>query len=94
MLVTLVGTLLNDTVDKDSVAFSYGSCQKFVSHRQEMRGGGVMCLVNNVYRTCKLLKLQNFPESSDCLVIMLNSISAVLLVVNRPGPPTCLDAVT
>ena len=64
---------------------------KFVAHRNDRRGGGVLCLVSDCYMADELGKPSNWPQSCDGVIVKLSSIASVLVVVYRPPDCTCDD---
>ena len=64
---------------------------KFVAHRSDRRGSGVLCLVSDGYMAVDLGKPSNWPHSCDGVIVKLSSIASDLVVVYRPPDYTCDD---
>ena len=89
-LIVITETWLNE--EKDRLACTYGCYQKFVSHRQGVRRGGVMCLFNSDFCANELPNSTKFSESCDTLIIKLSAVASVTIAIY--WPPICSGADT
>ena len=84
-------TWLNN--NKDSLAYSYGSYQKFVLHRQNKRGGGVICLLSSDYDAIELWKPSSLPDLCDCLIIISRTLKSVFIIVYKSTSCSSADII-
>ena len=79
--------------NKDSLAYSYGSYQKFVSHQQNKRGGGVMCFLSSDYDAIELWKPSSLLYLYDCLIIKSRTLKSVFIIVYKSTSCSSADTV-
>ena len=90
-LIIITKTWLNK--NNDSLAYSYGSYQKFVSHRQNKRGGEVMCLLSCDYDANELSKPISLPDLCDCLIVKSRTLKSVFIIVYKSTSCSSVDTI-
>ena len=68
-IIAITQTWLNAV--KDSCVFSYLNYRKISAYRQHRKGGGVMILPHPTFNTIELPLSDNFPASSDCVIVKI-----------------------
>ena len=89
-LIVMTETWLSNVTDSN--AYTYRNFQKFVAHRTDMRGGGVICMLNSEFNATEITKSQFSPPSCDVLLMKLDKLNTILVIVYRP--PSCTSADT